>query len=132
MQHMPACLTTAVQLEVTSRQSSGLHDTLHWIPSTIFLQRHHVSWETTIHQEPPVASSSLDLPTPGQGIPGHPVPPLKTVGPPPQIIREVWAVPTCTHIFQALKLPVSQGLLLYPTLNRSRLRAELTSPSFPQ
>lgn len=52
--------------------------------------------------------------------------------PPPQIIREVWAVPTCTHIFQALKLPVSQGLLLYPTLNRSRLRAELTSPSFPQ
>ena len=56
----------------------------------------------------------------------------KPVGPPPQIIREVWAVPTCTHIFQALKLPVSQGLLLYPTLNRSRLRAELTSPSFPQ
>lgn len=53
--------------------------------------------------------------------------------PSPRILtRKVWAVSTCTHIFQALKLPVSQSLLVYPALSKSRLRAKLTRPSSSQ
>lgn len=120
------------QLKVTSGWSLGLHHTPHGISSTVFLQRHHEMPQSMCNLLLPVPS--LGLSTPGQGTPGHPVLPPKTVdSPSPRILtRKVWTVSTFTHIFQALKLPVSQSLLVYPALSKSRLRAKLTSPSSPQ